>query len=496
VNPEKSRWLVLLVVSSALFLVSVDVTVLYIALPSVARDLDTTASQKIWIVNAYVLVVAGLLPGLGTLGDRVGHKRMFVIGLAVFGIASLGAAYSPTAEALIAARAVCAVGAAMMVPATLSIVSLTFADERERAFAIGIWGAIASGGALIGPVIGGVLVEYFHWGSVFLINVPIVAVALVAGGLFVPRSAGNPDAGWDLVGSLQILVGLVGIAYAIESLAHEKPPWAEAAAIAVVGLAAMAIFVRRQRRGTRPMIDFALLADADFTLAVIVALVSSFSVVGLELVLSQRLQLVLDYSPLQAALFVSPGAVMALLGGPLAGWLAPRLGNRRAMIATLVVGGLGVLGLLLTAHVGVWPQILSLSLFGLSEGAAVAVAAYVIMSNVPAAKAGMAASIQEFAFEFGGAISISILGAVQAGVYAAFLVLPKVALPPSVHVSVDKALEVVETLPGEAGRLLSNAVHDAFDQAYLVTLAIQAALLLGFALRALLARSSARNAHD
>lgn len=166
------------------------------------------------------------------------------------------------------------------------------------------------------------------------------------------------------------------------------------------------------------------------------------------------------------------------------------------MIATLVVGGLGVLGLLFIAHVGVSPPILSLSLFGLSEGAAVAVAAYAIMSNVPATQAGMAASIQEFAFEFGGAIGISLLGAVQVGVYAAFLVLPNIALPPSVHVSVDEALEVVETLPSEAGQLLSNAVHDAFDRAYLATLAIQAALLLGFAVRALLARSSARNPRE
>lgn len=461
-----------------------------------ARDLNTTASQKIWIVNAYVLVVAGLLPGLGTLGDRVGYKRMFVIGVSLFGIASLGAAYSSTAPVLIVARAVLAVGAAMMMPATLSIVSITFDDERERAFAIGIWAAIAAGGAFVGPVIGGVLLEYFHWGSVFLINVPIVAVVLVPGGLLIPRSVGNPDAGWDFMGSLQMLVGLVAIAYAIESLAQENPPWLKAAAIAVIGVVIMAIFVRGQRRSTRLMIDFTLLADADFTLAVIVALVSSFSVVGLELVLSQRLQLVLGYSPLQAALFVLPGAAMALLGGPLAGWLAPRLGSKRAMIATLVAGGLGVLGLLFTARVGLWPQILSLSLFGLSEGAAVAVAAYAIMSKVPAAQAGMAASIEEFAFELGGAIGISLLGALQAGVYAAFLVLPNMALPPSVHVSIDQALEVVETLPGEAGQLLFDAVHDAFDQAYLVTLAIQAALLLGFALRAVLARSPARIAQE
>ena len=156
---EKSRWLILLVVSSALFLIVIDMTVLYTALPSLARDLGTDASEKLWIINAYALVVAGLLPGLGTLGDRVGHKRMFIGGLCVFGVASLVAAYSPSPTILIGARALLAVGAAMMMPATLSIIRLTFNDERERALAIGIWGAVASGGAAVGPLVGGVLLE-------------------------------------------------------------------------------------------------------------------------------------------------------------------------------------------------------------------------------------------------------------------------------------------------------------------------------------------------
>ena len=284
---EKRRWLILLVVSSALFLIVIDMTVLYTALPSLARDLGTGASEKLWIINAYALVVAGLLPGLGTLGDRVGHKRMFIAGLCVFGVASLVAAYSPSPTILIGARALLAVGAAMMMPATLSIIRLTFNDEKERALAIGIWGAVASGGAAVGPLVGGVLLEYFWWGSVFLINVPVVLVALVAAGVFIPRSKGNREVGWDPVGSLQILVGLVGLAYAIEEVAMAV------AAAAVIGALALAIFLRRQRRSAAPMFDLTLFENREFALGVVVALVSSFSVVGLELVLSQRLQLVL-----------------------------------------------------------------------------------------------------------------------------------------------------------------------------------------------------------
>src|SRR6516162_6185898 len=270
---EKRRWLILLVVSSALFLIVIDMTVLYTALPSLARDLGTSASEKLWIINAYALAVAGL-PGLGTLGDRLGHKRMFVSGLIVFGIASLIAAYSPSPATLIGARALLAVGAAMMMPATLSIIRLTFSDEQERGLAIGIWGAVASGGAAVGPLIGGVLLQHFWWGSVFLINVPVVVAALVAAAVFIPRREGSRDVAWDPVGSLQVLVGLVGLAYAIEELAREAPSLLEAAVAAVIGALALMVFVRRQRRSKAPMLDLKLFENRNFTLAVVVALVS------------------------------------------------------------------------------------------------------------------------------------------------------------------------------------------------------------------------------
>jgi MFS transporter, DHA2 family, multidrug resistance protein len=476
---EKSRWLILLVVSSALFLIVIDMTVLYTALPSLARDLGTSASEKLWIINAYALVVAGLLPGLGTLGDRIGHKRMFIAGLSVFGIASLIAAYSPSPPILIGGRALLAIGAAMMMPATLSIIRLTFDDERERGLAIGIWGAVASGGAAVGPLIGGILLEYFWWGSVFLINVPIVIVALVAAAVFIPRRKGSREVGWDPVGSLQILVGLVGVAYAIEELAREAPSLLEAAAAAVIGALALAIFIRRQRRSATPMFDLTLFENRDFTLGVVVALVSSFSVVGLELVLSQRLQLVLGYSPLQAALFVLPGSLLAFIAGPLAGWAAPRHGAGRVMGGALLLGGLGVTGLFFAADAGRTPQLLCLSIFGLGLGASIAVASHAIMTHAPAERAGMAASVEEVAFELGGAIGITILGSLLAGIYSVFLVPPQgLLLPPSVLEGIDQALRVAETLPADAAQRLTEAVHGAFDAAYLTTLALDAALLV------------------
>lgn len=272
---DRNRWLVLAIVSSALLLIVIDMTVLYTALPTLTLALQATANEKLWIVNAYPLVVAGLLPGLGTLGDRLGHKRMFLAGLTVFGAASLGAAFAPSPAGLIAWRVVLAAGAAMMMPATLSIIRLTFTDEKERGFAIGVWAAVASGGAALGPVVGGLLLEYFWWGSVFLINLPVVLVALVAGTLLLPARPGDAGRPWDLLGSVQVMIGLVGVVYAVKEASRLHPSWGIAAVALLVGGAALVVFVRRQRRSSAPLIDFSLFANLRFSSGVATAMVAS-----------------------------------------------------------------------------------------------------------------------------------------------------------------------------------------------------------------------------
>jgi DHA2 family multidrug resistance protein-like MFS transporter len=486
-----NRWLVLLVVSSALFLIVIDMSVLHTTLPTLTRELGASASEKLWIMNAYALVVAGLLPGCGTLGDRVGHKRMFVAGLAVFGMASLVATYSPSPVVLIGGRALLAVGAAMMMPATLSIIRLTFTDERERAMAIGLWSAVASGGAAVGPLIGGVLLEYFWWGSVFLINVPVAVAALLAALVLIPRSEGRSDVGWDMPGSLLILVGLVGLAYAIKEVAMQAPSLPAAAGAAVIGALALFWFAQRQRGSAAPLIDFSLFDNRGFKVAVLAALVSAFSVIGLSLVLSQRLQLVLGYSPLHAALFLLPSSVLAFIGGPLSGWLTPRYGANGVMAGALLLAGFGVAGLFLSANAGLVPQLLCLALFGLGAGAALAAASDAIMSYAPPERAGMAASIEEVSIELGGAMGITLLGSILAGVYSAILVLPKGAVFPStVREGIDQALVVAQSLPADVAPLLTRAVHQAFDGAYFTALVVNAALLIAVAVMAWRARAT------
>ena len=302
----KNRWLILTMVASALFLIVIDMTVLYTALPRLTQALDASASQKLWIVNAYPLVVAGLLPGAGMLSDRIGHKRLFLAGLPVFAVASLCAAFSPTAEWLIAARVFLAVGAAMMMPATLSIVRHVFTDERERALAIGIWASVASGGAAIGPVVGGLLLEYFWWGSVFLINVPVVLLVWPLAWKLIPRCGGDNPRPSDIVGSVQIMMGLVGAIYALKELSKPTPDVSALLVAALIGVLFLVLFVRRQQRSAHPMIDFSLFRNRLFAGGIGVALLSMVALIGVELVLSQRLQLVLGLSPLQAALFILP----------------------------------------------------------------------------------------------------------------------------------------------------------------------------------------------
>ena len=473
-HPSKSlaadprRWLVLAIVSVALLLIVIDMTVLYTALPRLTHDLAATASAKLWIVNIYALVVSGLLLGMGTLGDRLGHKRLFMAGLCVFGLASLCAAFAPSPALLIAARALLGVGAAMMMPATLSLIRLSFADERERALAIGIWASVASGGAAFGPVVGGLLLEYFWWGSVFLINVPIVLLALPLAGWLIPAGTPTSQRPWDFIGSLQVMAGLVGSTYAIKEAGKQSPDWALAAVALVLGLGFLALF-----------------RNPAFATAVASALVAAAALIGMELVFSQRLQLVQGLSPLQAGLAVLPLPLAAFVAGPVAGHWLPRLGGARMLPASLLLSGLGMGGYLLVHDMGWWPQAAALALLGLGIGAAMTTASSTIMQSAPADRAGMAASVEEVSYELGGALGVTLMGSLLSAVYAGSLRLPEglgLALPDSVRDSLDEALLAAEQLRPQAAHQLTELARTAFGQGFSAVIAGATLLLVCTAL--------------
>ncbi|MFY3861849.1 MFS transporter [Achromobacter xylosoxidans] len=492
--PAPGRWLVLAIVSSALLLIVVDMTVLYTALPRLTHELGVTAASKLWIVNIYALVVSGLLLGMGTLGDRLGHKRLFMMGLAVFGAASLAAAYSPNPAALIAARAVLAVGAAMMMPATLSILRLTFADERERAVAIGVWASVASGGAALGPVIGGLLLEHFWWGSVFLINLPIVLLALPLARRYIP--AGQPDRQrpWDLIGSLQVMVGLILTAYALKELGRAQPSWLDAALACAGGAAMLFVFARRQRARPHPLIDFAIFRNRSFSSAVASALFAAAALLGMELVFSQRLQLVLGMSPIEAALYILPLPLAAFIAGPLAGWLLPKVGSARLLFASLLASGLGMGGYLFSYDGALAAQMASLCVLGVGIGATMTAASSTIMQSATPERAGMAASIEEVSYELGGALGVTLMGSILSGVYAHTLEVPAGVSATVARDSLDEALALAEGLSGELGASLARLARGAFDAGYAAVIATAALMLLGTAALVLVNRLRGNNA--
>ncbi|QNQ52398.1 MFS transporter [Serratia liquefaciens] len=473
-----NRWLILAMISSALFLIIIDMTVLYTALPRLTLALDASASQKLWIVNAYPLVVAGLLPGAGMLSDRIGHKRLFLAGLPVFAVASLCAAFSPSAEWLIAARVFLAVGAAMMMPATLSIVRHVFTDERERALAIGIWAAVASGGAAIGPVVGGVLLEYFWWGSVFLINVPVVLAVLPFAWRLIPHCGGENKSPYDIIGSVQIMAGLVGCIYALKELSKAAPSFTALAIAAAIGVVSLWLFVRRQRRARYPMIDFSLFQNRLFAGGVGVALVSMIALVGVELVLTQRLQLVLELSPLQAALFILPIPLASALAGPLTGLLLPRFGERSMILGGFILTGLGIAGLALLYQSSLVLQLICLFIAGFGLGGVITAASTAIMLNAPEEKSGMAASIEDVSYELGGVLGITLLGGLMTAIYSHSLALPD-SLPVSdiAYDSIDEALRLAANLAADQAEQLKQLARLAFDRAFIVVLIAAATLM-------------------
>lgn len=392
---KSERWSFFAVVSLGLLMISLDNSILYTALPVLTTQLGATPTQALWVINAYPLVLSGLLLGAGSLGDMVGHRLMFVIGLCIFGVASLAAAFAPNPELLIAARAVLGAGAAVMMPATLALITLTFPDEQERNTAIGVWASVAVVGAALGPVVGGALLRWFWWGSVFLINVPIVALALVLTVVLAPENMPNPAKQWDWLSSLYALLALTGLTMSIKS------PSLAAAATCFVGAA---LFVLRQRRIPEPLLTFDIFRSRLFAGGVIAAAGSMFVTAGVELMTTQKLQLVDAFSPLHAGLTIIAMAIAAFPASVLGGYFLHRVG-----FLPLIAGGFAV------AAAGTWAlagnfMVLGLVLSGVGVGAVMSVASIAIIGSAPLHRSGMAAGVEEVSYEFGSLVTVAFTG--------------------------------------------------------------------------------------
>lgn len=479
------RWILLAIVSLALLLIFLDVTVLYVALPKLTSALNATASEKLWILNIYSLIVAALLPGAGTLSDRFGHKKMFLCGLVIFGFASLFAAYSTTPNMLIGARVLLAIGATAMMPATLSLIRVHFKNENERALAFGIWASIASTGAVLGPVIGGLLLEHFWWGSVFLINVPIVIIGFLSTIYFIPNDHINENnkQKWDFIGSMQIMIGLFGVTYAIKALSKREIIFNEFFIALLVGILFIWAFVRRQNRSKTPLIDFSLFKNAVFSSGVLVALICTIVLIGFELLLTQRLQLVLGFSPLDVGLFVLPMSLAALIAGPITGFLMARLKADKMMLSALFIAAMGICSYLFLYNAAQAIQYVCLCLLGFGLSAATTAASSAIMNSAPIERAGMTASIEEVAYEMGGILGVAIMGSIMNAVYTANFVIPRhIDVPQTVRDSIDEIFRIAPDLAKTDADQLFHVAFTSFNASFLTVLSVSSLFLIGLIL--------------
>ena len=404
------RWGFFAVVSLGLLMIGLDNSILYMALPALERSLGAGPSEGLWIINAYPLALAGLLLGTGTLGDRVGHRKMFLIGLGIFGVASLGAAFAPGTAEMIAARAMLGVGAAVMMPATLALIRLTFSDERERNLAIGIWGAVAVVGGALGPVVGGLLLEFFWVGSVFLINVPIVLLALVLTVWLAPPNLPNPNKAWDVISSLYSLVALSGLTMAIKQAANTQSVALLVGSIVACVLGSW-LFVRRQARLDDPLLTFDIFRSRMLTGGVVDAAGGMFIMAGAELMTTQKLQLVDEFTPLKAGTTVVAMAVAAIPASTLGGAFLHKIGFLPLIaggFALSVVGaGLLVVG---ASSTSVLFEVVSLAVLGLAVGSVMSVSSIAIIGAAPMNRSGMAAGVEEVSYEFGTLTTVALTG--------------------------------------------------------------------------------------
>ncbi|MBW5485702.1 MFS transporter [Streptomyces bambusae] len=480
---SSGRWLALSVLVLAVLLVAVDATVLGLATPALSEDLKPTGSQLLWIGDIYSFVIAGLLVSMGSLGDRTGRKKLLLTGATAFGAFSVLNAYATSPEMMIAARALLGVAGATLMPSTLALIRNIFHDPKERSLAIGIWGATASAGAAVGPVVGGFLLEHFYWGSVFLINLPVMAVLVLVGIKLLPESR-NPVAGpWDLLSVALSLVGVIGLVYAVKEAATHGPT-GEVWVAAALGAGCLYGFVRRQFALSAPLLDMRLFRHRGFSGAVLADLLTVFGLSGLVFFLSQFLQLVQGRSPLEAGLAELPAAVGAVATGLVAGRFA-----RRFSVRAVVTGGLAAIGLALgvvaLVHRETGYPLLGAALLvvGLGAGFSFTVTADVILSSVPKEQAGSASAVSETAYELGAALGIALLGSVVTGAYRDFTAPAGVPahVAEAAHESLGGAVEASQALDPATAQTMVAAAQDAFVEGLRLASGVGAAVLLATA---------------
>ncbi|MCE6964462.1 MFS transporter [Enterobacter sp. MW07] len=476
------QWLALVIIVLVYIPVAIDATVLHVAAPTLSMTLGASGNELLWIIDIYSLVMAGMVLPMGALGDRIGFKRLLMLGSVLFGLSSLWAAASSSAGWLIAARASLAIGAAMIIPATLAGIRTLFTEARQRNIALGVWAAVGSGGAAFGPLIGGALLEHFYWGSVFLINVPIVAIVVVLTARLVPPQQGRPEQPLNISHAIMLIVAILLLVFSAKTaLKGALSPWLVATTL-FIGAMLLFIFVRIQLRAAIPMIDMRLFGHRIILSGVVMAMTAMIALVGFELLMAQELQFVHGFTPFDAGMFMLPVMVASGFSGPIAGVLVSKLGLRIVAAGGMGLSALSFIGLsMLDFSTQQWLAWGLMVLLGFSAASALLASTSAIMAAAPKEKATAAGAIETMSYELGAGLGIALFGLLLTRSFSAAIALPQgleSRVAEQAASSIGEAVKVAQELPPALAESVIQAAKTAFISSHSVALGSAGGMLL------------------
>ncbi|EPH3431098.1 SmvA family efflux MFS transporter [Klebsiella michiganensis] len=456
------QWLTLMAILLVYIPVAIDATVLHVAAPTLSVALGTSGNELLWIIDIYSLVMAGMVLPMGALGDKIGFKRLLLLGSGIFGTASLAAA--------------------MIVPATLAGIRSTFSQAHQRNMALGLWAAVGSGGAAFGPLVGGMLLEHFYWGSVFLINVPIVLLVIAINAKVVPRQPARREQPLNLFQALILIAAILMLVFSAKTALKGQMALWLTGLVALSGAAMLFWFVRKQLSASRPMVDMRLFTHRIILSGVMMAMTALITLVGFELLMAQELQFVHSKTPFEAGLFMLPVMVASGFSGPIAGMLVSRLGLREVATGGMLLSALSFLGLSMTDFsTQQWQAWGLMTLLGFSVASALLASSSAIMAAAPKEKAAAAGAIETMAYELGAGLGIALFGLILTRSYTSSIVLPggiEGAAAAQASSSISEAIKLAQSLPAIPAQSLLEAAKAAFIHSHSIVLATAGVLLL------------------
>ena len=468
---SKKRWTALVVLAVSLFVVTMDMTILIMALPELVRELEPSGTQQLWIVDIYSLVLAGFIIPLSAFADKWGRKKALLTGFALFGLVSLAIFFAESAEFVIAIRFLLGIAGALIMPTTLSMIRVIFENPKERATALAVWSIVSSIGAVFGPIIGGALLEQFSWHSAFLINVPFVIIAIV----LLPESKLSKEKShsWDIPSTILSIAGMIGLVWSIKEFSKEGLadiiPWV----VIVLAITMIVIFVKRNLSSSDPMLDVRLFKKRSFSAGTIAAFMTMFAMTSVLLLASQWLQVVEELSPFKAGLYLLPMAIGDMVFAPIAPGLAARFGPKIVLPSGIGIAAIGMFIMYFFGHpLSYSTMALALILVGAGT-ASLAVASALIMLETPTSKAGNAAAVEESMYDLGNVFGVAVLGSLSSMLYRVFLDISSFSSKGIVgdlaHVAEESVVGAVEVAKATGIKQLANEAVTSFNDAFVAT---------------------------